>query len=295
MKAFILLLLLFIFVPLKAQEYRVKLVSPIQTSDRTFQFDVVLSSDSMYLTSYQCAFKYNTAIGDSLSFSYLPNTSQLINIPNVVGIYDDPLVNRKKLAFGSNAGGEVITGEKRIGTFILSSIHPFNPVLPEISWSLNDQQYIRTILTGRNFENITNWLWFSDLNYQLPLPVELGYFTAKVIEDSVLFSWQTITELNTYGFEVVSRESLVVSSESWKTIGFVPASGNSSSPKYYNFLDQPAASGKYLYKLKIMDVDGSYKFSDQVEVSYKKKDEDKDEESSSCFLSSIIKFITKIF
>ena len=49
-------------------------------------------------------------------------------------------------------------------------------------------------------------------------------------------------------------------------IGFVQASGNSSSPKEYNYTDRKLNSAKYSYRLKMIDNDGTFKYSDIVEA-----------------------------
>ena len=51
-------------------------------------------------------------------------------------------------------------------------------------------------------------------------------------------------------------------------IGFVEGHGNSNSPKYYQYSDKKLSnSGKYLYRLKQIDIDGQYEYSDEVEVN----------------------------
>jgi hypothetical protein len=52
----------------------------------------------------------------------------------------------------------------------------------------------------------------------------------------------------------------------WEKIGFVQGSGNSNSLKEYSFVDKTVLSGKYLYRLKQIDNDGGYKYSQEVEV-----------------------------
>ncbi len=99
------------------------------------------------------------------------------------------------------------------------------------------------------------------------LPVELTTFSASVSGRAVNLKWQTATEVNNYGFEV--QKSAVGSSiaeGSWRKIGFVDGSGNSNAPKSYNFTDESVSAGKYLYRLKQVDNDGQYKYSDNVEV-----------------------------
>jgi len=54
---------------------------------------------------------------------------------------------------------------------------------------------------------------------------------------------------------------------SWNKIGFVKGSGNSNSPKEYSFVDKTALYGQYSYRLKQIDLDGSYEYSDTVAVT----------------------------
>jgi hypothetical protein len=97
-----------------------------------------------------------------------------------------------------------------------------------------------------------------------PLPVELSSFNAVVSESCVILSWKTETEVSNYGFEVQKSENRSKESE-WNTIGFVEGHGNSNSPKYYSFTDN-VVSGKYAYRLKQIDTDGQFAYSNVIEV-----------------------------
>ncbi len=61
-----------------------------------------------------------------------------------------------------------------------------------------------------------------------PLPVELTFFTASMSGTNVKLHWQTETEVNNYGFEVLR---LYQNEDNWEKIGFVGGNGNSNSPK----------------------------------------------------------------
>jgi hypothetical protein len=107
------------------------------------------------------------------------------------------------------------------------------------------------------------------------LPVELTTFTANVIENDVELNWETATEVKNYGFEVerkILSEGLLsekqVQNDSWEKVAFVQGHGNSNSPKYYSFTDKSIqASGKYSYRLKQIDIDGTFEYSDEVEIN----------------------------
>jgi Secretion system C-terminal sorting domain len=97
------------------------------------------------------------------------------------------------------------------------------------------------------------------------LPVELVAFTGIHNNNCVELNWETKTEVNNYGFEVESKTK-DARSETWEMIGFVEGNGNSNSPKYYSFTDDNITFGKISYRLKQIDNDGTYSYSDVVEV-----------------------------
>ena len=99
------------------------------------------------------------------------------------------------------------------------------------------------------------------------LPVELTSFTAVILNNQIELSWQTATEINNYGFEI-ERKKLGVKSEKWEKIGFINGHGNSNSPKFYKFSDNNPSFGNINYRLKQIDFDGVFEYSDVVEISF---------------------------
>jgi len=94
-------------------------------------------------------------------------------------------------------------------------------------------------------------------------PVELVSFTADVQNSKVTLNWQTATELNNYGYQVERKTN----NDNWINLGFVPGYGNSSSPKFYSYVDNnPAGSSRFQYRLKQIDNDGKFEYSNLVEV-----------------------------
>lgn len=94
------------------------------------------------------------------------------------------------------------------------------------------------------------------------VPVELSTFAAIVADRNVTLNWRTESETNSLGFEV-ERSS---ANRSWSQIGFVKSAGNSVSPKNYSFVDSKLETGTYSYRLKMVDLDGSFSYSNVVEV-----------------------------
>ncbi len=99
------------------------------------------------------------------------------------------------------------------------------------------------------------------------LPVELTSFTASVNVNKVILNWNTATETNNSGFDVERSQRSEVGNQSWQKIGFVAGNGTTTQPEIYSFIDKDVSNGSYVYRLKQIDFDGSYKYSKEVEVS----------------------------
>jgi len=104
------------------------------------------------------------------------------------------------------------------------------------------------------------------------VPVELVAFSASAFSNTVVLNWQTATETNNSGFEMQRSQisnpkgTGVKNQTNWQVIGFVPGFGTITEPKIYSFTDENLSSGKYQYRLKQIDFDGSFEYSQIVEV-----------------------------
>lgn len=94
------------------------------------------------------------------------------------------------------------------------------------------------------------------------LPVELTSFTAKALDQKVILKWTTATELNNNGFEVQRS----VAESDFVTIGFVKGEGTTTSQREYSYIDKDLNDGKHFYRLRQVDYNGSYEYSDVIEV-----------------------------
>ncbi len=95
-----------------------------------------------------------------------------------------------------------------------------------------------------------------------PVPVEMSSFTADISGSSVLLNWTTATETNNYGFSVERKTG----TDNFSAIAFIPGAGNSAQKHSYSFEDRDLSSGKYVYRLKQVDYDGSYSYSRENEI-----------------------------
>ncbi len=98
------------------------------------------------------------------------------------------------------------------------------------------------------------------------LPVELTSFTATSKNSAVELSWSTVSEINNFGFEIEKAEIHNQSSEKqWKKISFVQGNGTSNIQHHYTFIDKNVTTGKFIYRLKQIDMDGKFTYSEEIE------------------------------
>ncbi len=95
-----------------------------------------------------------------------------------------------------------------------------------------------------------------------PVPVELTSFNADAQNNTVFLTWTTATELNNQGFQVERKAA----NGQFANAGFVAGRGNSLEPSAYSFTDKSLEAGKYSYRLKQIDFDGTFTYSNEVEV-----------------------------
>ena len=114
-----------------------------------------------------------------------------------------------------------------------------------------------TTVNGPDCEwTIGEWLCYEEY-----VPVELTSFTATSKPGNVILNWATATELNNSGFEVHRS----INDEDFEIIAFIPGFGTTTEPKNYSYTDENV-SGFLKYRLKQIDFNGSYEYSEVIEV-----------------------------
>ena len=96
------------------------------------------------------------------------------------------------------------------------------------------------------------------------LPVELIAFTCTLKNHKVVLNWSTATEINNRGFEIERSAG----DQKFATIGFVKGNGTTTEQHAYTYTDKNLNKGKYSYRLKQCDYDGSFEYSDVVSVDF---------------------------
>lgn len=94
------------------------------------------------------------------------------------------------------------------------------------------------------------------------IPVELLSFNANTSGNNVNLSWTTATEVNNSGFAVERKTEGTL----FERVGFVNGNGTTTQTMVYSYTDSKLADGKYTYRLKQIDFDGTTSFSKEVNV-----------------------------
>jgi hypothetical protein len=110
---------------------------------------------------------------------------------------------------------------------------------------------------------------YNDPPTSVILPVDFGYFKAQLNEkeNQISLNWQTLMELNNKGFEIEHS----IDGKEFKTLDFVEGVGTTADAQVYNYEHKDFQKGENYYRLKQLDLDGEYDYSEVVLVSIKKE------------------------
>jgi len=122
--------------------------------------------------------------------------------------------------------------------------------------SSTDYDYAVEVVGSAGRSGYTNTQAFTTLG--VILPIQVLDITAVRRGANVLVSWTTQYEQNSNRFEVERSTDGI----NFAVVGQVGAAGNSSSLRSYNFTDANVTKQRLFYRLKMIDINGSYKQSD---------------------------------
>ncbi len=103
----------------------------------------------------------------------------------------------------------------------------------------------------------------SKLSSVNPLPIELVRFVANCNAGEVKLEWTTATERNNAYFELERSAD----GDKWAPIARVTGAGTKNTSTNYTYSDKLNGGDPYYYRLRQIDTDGSFDFSDIVSVS----------------------------
>lgn len=125
---------------------------------------------------------------------------------------------------------------------------------------------VNNTLIETNIEAFSMW---SAAPVNIPLPIQLLSFDAKVntLTEEVVLIWRTASEINNDYFVIEKTTDF----EDYKFVVEVKGSGNAYHEIAYESTDQSPSIGTSYYRLKQVDYDGQYTYSDFVSIDYSRK------------------------
>ncbi len=136
-----------------------------------------------------------------------------------------------------------------------ASIGDVDLAAPRVNW-------ITTDIDGD--PRLTTFVYMGADEGSIAVPVELTSFVALTTDNGIKLEWQTATETNNKGFEVQRSTDKV----NFTTLTFVAGNGTSAERHSYSYLDDSFVNGKVYYRLKQVDFDGTYSYSNVIEADF---------------------------
>ena len=101
------------------------------------------------------------------------------------------------------------------------------------------------------------------------LPVDFGDFRLQVENSNVELFWETYAEINNERFEIERSYR----NDVFERVGVVDGATNSNSLQTYTFEDQLPDIGTYYYRIKQVDLDGKFSFSETRSITFVKENQ----------------------
>jgi hypothetical protein len=168
------------------------------------------------------------------------------------------------------------TNNVGMGWTVSRATYGANPLLAA-SWGLLGTCYIPSTVTATkrlqlntpaSASNSFNHLYATVQSLQ-PLPIELLSFTAEPDGENVICKWETASETNNDYFEVERSRNGFEFESIGRVAGF--GYGRSFEKRYYSLIDNEKCDDIRYYRLKQVDIDGQFTYSDKVAIDCRRK------------------------
>lgn len=161
--------------------------------------------------------------------------------------------------------GDPTGSDDIVKLYINPDISGPEPVTPDLTNSdSNTDIAVSAVAMRQGFNQVTLQIDGIRIgtDWTLTVPVELTSFTASANDNDVKLNWSTATEVNNSGFEI----ERAANNSGFVTLGFIPGAGTTTDIRSYSFVDNNLNTGTYTYRLKQVDFDGTFAYSDEVNV-----------------------------
>ena len=119
---------------------------------------------------------------------------------------------------------------------------------------------------SRLLEGSLNWIATEGAT----LPVEMSDLSYQKNGNQIILKWETKTETNNAGWEIENRSQETgdrSQNVEWRKIGFISGKGTTTEKQRYSFPVSSLQSSVSVFRLKQIDLDGTFKYSNTIEVT----------------------------
>ncbi|MGA9295639.1 MAG: T9SS type A sorting domain-containing protein [Ignavibacteriaceae bacterium] len=187
-----------------------------------------------------------------------PNTPDIIYISTTYDPRDNSFLTKHEIFKGVTRDSGTTWGWTPITQN--STVDNLRPIVPE--W----ENYKTALIWFRgnyySAQNISAEIVGIITDEAGALPVELTNFVAQSVNNTIVLNWETGTETNNRGFEIEKYENA-----KWNKIGFLKGKGTTSEISKYSFIDKNINQNFIKYRIKQIDLNGSYSYSNEVEIN----------------------------
>lgn len=239
----------------------------IDAGTYTTDFSKTLSLDSLWIWNGGTAIEGTDIPNDGISIFYEPVTGS--------EVFDG--TEASKLLFGDYAGDNM--SNNRFGHNDLDIAIPvsglrvyivvndlkvgYDPSKAVLFWIENDGIGFKEPQDNHSAMRIES-MEISGGNL-IPLPIQLHTLQAQLTDNATHLRWQTLSEINFDYFEIQKS----IDGEYFNTIGYEKGRGSENTKTSYHFIDESPNEGTNYYRLKQIDLDGTFDYSKTVSVEKK--------------------------
>ena len=158
----------------------------------------------------------------------------------------------------SEGGEQLGLKDLEAGRYVLTWIDPASDetIEEEMSISGGDTIFERPAMSG------TETVLLAQM--EGALPVSLSVFEALLDDQTAHLTWETASETNNAGFEV--EQAGPYTDESWNALAFIGGQGTTIETSRYSYSVPGLTPGIHRFRLKQIDFDGTFAFSDIISV-----------------------------
>ncbi len=276
---------------------------PISCSNTSLIFTSQTQIDSFAINNPNCiVIPGNVEIRGNIEPNSITNLDGLAQINSIGGnlkiLYNTALTNLDGLSQLTSIGGDLdISGNSSITN--LSGLHNLMSINGWLHIGFNDMLTSVGALSGLDYNTISvlgivdngmlsncsnqmicNYLTNGGAYYLYnnapgcngsanqicgSLPVEMiSPLSVRLENQNALLTWRTETETNNSGFEIQRSQDGV----NWERIGWQAGQGTSTTSHAYTYVDENPHTGISYYRLKQVDFDGQFSYSNTVSLDY---------------------------